>query len=76
MTLKQQLARFRPSIGRLSKEQALHFRIADSIGFIGAGPVVLIFNLPSALKKPDVPVVDAADLFRLNREACRMGNAP
>ena len=62
-----------PVAGRLSKEQSNRIKLNQSVGFVGIGPAVLLFNLPSALHKPDVPVINAADLFEANRAARQMG---
>lgn len=63
----------RPIAGRLSKEQSNRIKLNQSVGFVGIGPAVLLFNLPNALKKPDVPTISAADLFEANRTARQMG---
>lgn len=71
--IRKFIRRLHPIAGRLSREQSNNVKLNQSVGFVGIGPAVLLFNLPRALQKPDVPVINAADLFEINRAARQMG---
>jgi hypothetical protein len=58
------LRNFLPAAGRLSPSEAADFGrgLTAGAGYVGVGPVVVLFNLPERFRKLDPPPLSIAEL--------------